>query len=202
MRGDPLRDPPRRRRFGTFAGVARPRRPRPPIVPVLLVALIALAPGAQSDEERDADGPPRDAPACLARFERAWRARDAAAIVRCMAEGGHLRVRLFERPFRRDETYTMLADRAATSLDQYFVQIERVDLVEHRVEDEKETRESPPPERPPLSVRTYDYAYRVKGKSAASNRLQVRVVEVEGGSWALDSVIELPGRDAQDPDGR
>ncbi|MGE0192036.1 MAG: hypothetical protein AB7T63_08325 [Planctomycetota bacterium] len=164
-----------------------------------LVGLLAVVPGTRG--VRADDGPASSAPLGFARFERAWRGRDASAVVHCMAERGRLRVRLFERPFRREETYTMLADRAGTSLDQYFEHIERLQLTERRPDDERERGSSLDTETVP-TVRTYDYTYRVKGKSAATSRLQVRVTQTEGDGWVLESVIELPGRDGQDPDRR
>lgn len=164
-----------------------------------LIGVLAIVPGTRGVSADE--GAASSAPLGFARFERAWRGRDAAAIVKCMAERGRLRVRLFERPFRREETYTMLADRAGTSLEQYFDHVERLQLTERRPDDERDRGSNLDTETVP-TVRTYDYTYRVKGKSAATSRLQVRVAQAEGGGWVLESVIELPGRDEQDPDRR
>ena len=138
----------------------------------------------------------------FARFENAWRDKSPAGVVDCIAERGRLRLRLFERPFKRDETYTMLADRATTSLEQYFEDVERLQLAERKPDDERQREPGHGAPGSTPTVRTYDYHYRVKGKSPSATRLQVRVTQTDRGGWVLESVLELPGRDEQDEDGR
>jgi hypothetical protein len=171
---------------------------------VLTSGVLLLAGGGWARSVLAEGSEAETAPAAFARFERAWRGQDPEAVVACIAHHGRLRLRLFERPFKRDETYTMLADRAMTSLEQYFEDVERLQMVERKPEETRERRDDAgaPGRAPTPTVRTYDYNYRVKGKSPASTRLQVRVAETEAGGWVLESVIELPGREERDENGR
>lgn len=196
----PRRLPPRR---GPWASGSIGRRPGAAAFLLVSGGLLFAGAGIARPGLAD-DNAASTAVAAFTRFERAWRGQDPEAVVACLAERGRLRLRLFERPFKRDETYTMLADRALTSLEQYFEDVERLQLVERKPDEERERRdEGSAPERTPTpTVRTYDYAYRVKGKSPVATRLQVRVTEAETGHWVLESVIELPGREERDGDNR